>query len=587
MSHQRHWQPAAVGYISNMTNCQSSVIPQDSGTREGVFMTPSSYHAMMVNLKINAGIYPVEKVSCYCGSDNSTPMTSEDRYGMKYSLCLCKDCGILYANPRLTNASVKMFYENDYRILYSDRVEQSDDIGKDKIKNLIYQTLDDQGLSYPKTVFEIGCGTGTILASFSDYRTIGVDYDGDAIAKAKEKGLNVFQGGIEILEKSGEKADLIIMCHVLEHFTDLESELARIRVLLTDTGTLFITVPGLYVWDKASLMQSAHNYQFNGNTLAYVMNSCGFEEILLSEEIVSLWQKSGYNDKKLTKNPDEAKYIESYLTSQNFLMPNIRVSNKFPLIKRLAHTKYTIGSGIPQITELIDKHPDSEAIVVGGGPSVDNYVDKIKALKAAGGIVYAIERMYSWCLDSGITPDYVIALDASDDVIDSFKNISEDTTHLLFAQCMPAVIDKLKNHKSYYFLTAQRGIHYEELFRDKADPHVTIINTAGSLTLASVSIAMTLGAKRVHLFGFDCHVGNGNYASKITGVGCINDVMQIEVGKDGRVFDTTPSYFAFLQQFFQIYQIGLDNGLLEYIKIYGDSMVKHASTVDIDGDKCK
>ncbi len=85
------------------------------------------------------------------------------------------------------------------------------------------------------------------------------------------------------------------------------------------------------------------------------------------------------------------------------------------------------------------------------------------------------------------------------------------------------------------------------------------------------------------MFGYDCHVTEKNYADGITGKGFISDKMEVAV--NNKVFMTTVPYFAFLQAFFLIYQVGVKLGQIKDVKIYGDSLIKATALIDLDGDK--
>lgn len=547
-------------------------------------MSLSTYYALLFNVKVNSGIYSRDYVKCFCGSDNYRQMTTKDRYGIDYALCLCLDCGLLYSNPRMTDESFEMFYKDDYRAIYSDRAEIGECAEKDKIKKYVDSILTEFEIPLPKVVFEVGCGNGINMESFKDCTCIGVDYDTEAIKKGQAKGLDLREGGIDVLEATGLKADLIIMNHVLEHMTDIKRELGRVRDLLSDNGVLYVAVPPFYVGNKQDILQNAHNYQFTGNTLHYVMRACGFSEFALDENIESLWHKSEFMDIE-NKLKNEYKTIETFLTGDKFLMPNVRLNCKFTLTNRRSNIKSAVRSGFPEISDLIGINPNSDGIIISGGSTIEAYPEKIKELQSNGAKVYAIERMYKWCIEHGIIPDYVVALDASDDVIESFNDINPDTVHIMVSQAPPEVFEKLKGYKAYYFHLMQKGIDFSEIYKDVTvdrPKSIHFINSGSSVTLCCMTVAMSLGAKRLHIFGFDCHVNKKNYADGITGVGCVNDVMEVEI--DGRVFKTISSYFAFMQQFFTLYQIGIDNKMLESVKIYGDSMIKQASKIDLDGD---
>ncbi len=86
------------------------------------------------------------------------------------------------------------------------------------------------------------------------------------------------------------------------------------------------------------------------------------------------------------------------------------------------------------------------------------------------------------------------------------------------------------------------------------------------------------------MFGFDCHVTEQNYADGITGVGDIKDVITATV--DNKEYQTTVSYISFARQFFEMWKLGESIGLIDDIKIYGDSLAKAMSKdTSIDGDR--
>jgi SAM-dependent methyltransferase len=555
----------------------------------GVKMTPSALHAMMFSRKQASGEYATEAVKCFCGADNYTVVSKVDRYNLNYSLCVCNECGLLYANPRMTKDSYKKFYKEDYRIIYGSFGEDlvyhgGESQTRTDIKEAILSLFNEFEREYPKVVFDIGCGTGSLMQEFHDFDVTGIDFDNEAIQKARGIGLNAICGGIDELEKIGKKADLIIMQHVLEHFLDLEKDLLRIRELISENGVLYIAVPGLYGWNPNALLQNAHTYQFTATTLEYVMHCCGFDALYIDDRIESYWEKMDIKLPKDKKSNEELGYILSHLSNdEKKLLPPMRVNNKFALPERRINMEYTISSGMKEVSSLVGVNKDKPAVVVAGGPTINDYPDKIRDLQKGGAKIFAIERMYQWCLNHDIVPDYIVVLDASDDVIDSFEIIHPDTTHLVLAQCKKDVIDKLKDHKSYFFLCEQKGLNYGNILIEKGFKRVTLISPGGSVGIGAMALAITTGCDKLHIFGFDCHVNNADYANGITGVGCINNKIEAEI-KD-RIFTTTVPYMSFMKHFFHFYSVAKDLKMLKEVKIYGDSMVKYSSKIDLDGDK--
>ncbi len=534
--------------------------------------------------KFASGIYKTEPVDCFCGSDNYIPITEMDRYGFDYQLVLCRSCGLLYANPRMTADTFKEFYREEYRHIYDSSTETQDswfDLNKKWGQQLLDQLNSYE--QYPKTVFDIGCNNGGYLSLFHEKGCdiLGVDLDPESITFGRKKGLNLQLGGIEVLEESGKKADLIILSQTIEHFLNLESDLLRIRNLLAPEGIIYITTPGLNITSQITPIQNAHTYQFTAATLTYVMECCGFMELFINDEITSLWTSASIIRPRAAVDNDEARYAFNYFFGKKRMAPKVRSSCKFSVTQRKENIRYALQSGIPDVDKLEMIHKGKEAVIIGGGPSVDGYIKTIKDKIDEGAIVISIERMYSWCLDNGIVPHYVVVLDASDDVMQSFNSIHSDVTHILAAQVKPEIIDKLKSHKSYMFNVHQPGVPLAKYFADGKEEVMTLINSGSSVTLCSMSVAMYLGCRDYSVFGFDCHVSDGNYAKGITGVGDITDLMEVTVNE--RKFKTTPAYLSFAQQFFMMKEMAKAQDVINKVKIYGDSLVSQMSRENIRG----
>lgn len=539
---------------------------------------------LLLNAKIKNGYYEFEETPCFCGSDDSKTVVTKDRYGIFYSLNLCLKCGILYASPRMTDESTGKFYQADYREIY-DFGESEEDVSK--IEKAAYEAIEvilkDHEID-PDVIFDIGCNDGSILSYFKGKKTYGVDIDKKSIEHGKRLGRSVIFGGIEKLEELDKKADLIILNHVLEHFSNLKENLDRISKLLSPDGFLYISVPGLYTWDHNTLMQNAHYWQFNTRTLTYVMNCCGWEALYADARINSIWRYTGVVNDDLTPVANQAKEIWDYKYSGKQILPTFDPTCKFPLKQRRENVKKTLSYKLKDLSDIHERESGKEAVIVSGGPSVNGYIDKIKEMQGEGKVIIAIERMYQWCQANDIAPDYVLVMDASDDVIESFDKIHPDTTHILATQCNEEIFDRLKDEDTYIYSSAQSNIHFVDEWEENKYERVTMLNTGGSVSLGCISVSMYLGMKKLHIFGFDCHVTKSNYADGITGVGCVKDIFTAVV--DGKEYETTGIYVSFARQFFEMWKLGESLGLVEDIKIYGDSLAKAMSTSDIiDGDK--
>jgi SAM-dependent methyltransferase len=97
---------------------------------------------------------------------------------------------------------------------------------------------------------EIGCGEGWFLAAAgaAGYAVQGIDFSQAGLAKFHPQFLDRarFGDAFEILDgliAAGERTDVCVMEHVLEHVADPEALLARLPRILAPGGVLAITVP--------------------------------------------------------------------------------------------------------------------------------------------------------------------------------------------------------------------------------------------------------------------------------------------------------------------------------------------------------
>jgi len=99
-------------------------------------------------------------------------------------------------------------------------------------------------------LLEIGCGEGWLLsaADAAGYAVQGIDFSRDGLSRFHPQLLDRarFGDAFELLDgliAAGERSDVCVMEHVLEHVVDPEGLLARLPRLLKPGGVLAITVP--------------------------------------------------------------------------------------------------------------------------------------------------------------------------------------------------------------------------------------------------------------------------------------------------------------------------------------------------------
>lgn len=272
------------------------------------------YKSALVN-KIRSGLYKLNKVDkCVCGSNESETLSEKDRFGLNFETKLCLNCGLVYTSPRLDSDDLADFYSNIYWGLTT---------GKKSYEN--NESVEGQRLSFIKKcinrdesiVVEIGCGSGHNLFNIREHfkssckhiEVYGCDYSEECVEKAKaDYGIKVFKGDSRVIEEAGIKADLIVLSHVLEHFTDLQKEIELISSILKDNGSIYIEVPGLldlknkhaYRCDFINYLTLSHNYCFCLGTLENIMGMYGFKLVCGNEYVSSIFKKDVEMNNKIS-----------------------------------------------------------------------------------------------------------------------------------------------------------------------------------------------------------------------------------------------------------------------------------------------
>ena len=255
-----------------------------------------------VMVKVDSGYYKFETLDCIiCNSENSKSVSNRDRYGLKYEVQICKNCGLVYTSPRMTQLAYNEFYDLEYRRLYLGAEKPFADYFNKQYKrgeNIFSYLMKLDLLSGNDIkILEVGCSSGGILAFFNNkgFKTIGVDLDSNYLNYGrKEYGLNLIHGTIQDIPKDFHP-DIIIYSHVLEHVLDLEKELKTIREMVTSSTKIYIEVPGIknvhiaYNSDILYYFQNAHTYHFTLSSLKNLMNKYDFKFLTGDEFIRSVF----------------------------------------------------------------------------------------------------------------------------------------------------------------------------------------------------------------------------------------------------------------------------------------------------------
>src|SRR3984885_7952076 len=137
-------------------------------------------------------------------------------------------------------------------------------------------------------LLDIGFGSGAFLAAAHaiGWEVTGIDTDSKVVSNALRRGLNVLQGGLEVLAGESNAFDVITLSHVIEHVHEPTRVLEACYRLLKPGGKLWLETPNI---DSLGRMRFRNNWRgletprhlviFNRQSLHTALKEAGFTNV--------------------------------------------------------------------------------------------------------------------------------------------------------------------------------------------------------------------------------------------------------------------------------------------------------------------
>ena len=219
-------------------------------------------------------------------------------------------------------------------------------------------------------------------------------------------------------------------------------------------------------------------------------------------------------------------------------------------------------------------------MIVGGGPSLEKHIEKIRQLRESGVKLITINGAYKWCIDKGLSPSALIIVDARPFNVKFTKPIIEDCKYFIASQCDPALFEGLPKERTYIWHTGAELIG--AILREK---YKHWWHTPGGSTalLRAIPLFRMLGFKRFHLFGCDSCLDEEKHHAYEQKENDGDAVVPVNVG--GKIFYCNPWMVSQAQEFITLIEhlgdeieLEIYGGLLRHILEIGAT---HANIKEI------
>lgn len=208
---------------------------------------------------------------------------THDGYGRHHTIVQCRQCGLVYANPRLDRHDILDTYEAVEDPLYVEEREGRVLTFEHHLQPLERLTGSPAG----RPLLDVGCYTGVFveIAARHGWDAWGVEPSLWAVERARARGLRVLPGTLEAADLPEAMFDVVTMWDVIEHLPDPRRTLQRVHRLLRPGGlvavhtidieSLFARLMGAH-WPW---LMEMHVYYFSRRTLCDMLGKCGFEVV--------------------------------------------------------------------------------------------------------------------------------------------------------------------------------------------------------------------------------------------------------------------------------------------------------------------
>lgn len=285
--------------VSRFLNCKSF--------KADLNKVQQQYRASFLKAIDGGEIVTSVRAECLCGSAEPEKIASYDRFGLPFSAYICRVCGLIFTSPYISERSLGQYYNTFYHPLTFGTLQEDINLFSKGQGAKIYQMVKPYLAKMDLKIFEIGAGNGSNLREFTEsacadgikVESYGLEFNQKFVEYGCKTGIKLTDESLSsYVRNCNETFDIIILSHVLEHFTDISYQLKLLSKICTVDSIIYVGVPGLldlknkyvYCCDFIKYLTHAHNYNFSLSSLKYIMNLYGYRFICGNEKIESLFK---------------------------------------------------------------------------------------------------------------------------------------------------------------------------------------------------------------------------------------------------------------------------------------------------------
>lgn len=161
---------------------------------------------------------------------------------------------------------------------------------------------------------------------------------------------------------------------------------------------------------------------------------------------------------------------------------------------------YNIKRKDESILFIREKIKRKDVIYIAGGPSLEYFIDFIREKnRSTDTIIFCASTVYKKLLEKKITPDFVIMIDAQDNMVNHLKDVRKTSTQLIYlCTASSQAVDQFDGKR---YICFQKG--YPDAEKYAASHQIPLIETGGTVSSAALDIILQFEAKSLTTVGLD------------------------------------------------------------------------------------
>jgi len=281
-----------------------------------------------------------EHTNCMlCGKDETDLLFIKE--GFRY--VKCKECGLVYVNPRINKNKIEEFYSTGrftfmFTNLYIPSAKYRQEVLYNERLDFIEQYIPNGRL------LDVGSAAGHFVESAMKrgWDTYGIEVGnvGADFAKEKLNLKNIYNMTIDEAQFENDFFDVVTVWDVFEHLTEPLNTAKEIHRIIRKNGMIFVYVPNYnsverYICEEKcdNIVPDAHLIYYTPDTIKGLLEKAGFKIVYLETRGIDIDHiifnlKHYFNKKYDTKFIEEYKYILQEAFDKAYMGNWIRIFGK-------------------------------------------------------------------------------------------------------------------------------------------------------------------------------------------------------------------------------------------------------------------